>query len=348
MPLDGARLFLCEIAAAGFGVYRALGNHPIVRLGYRAWLRATPWQLSKPLPSGPVRWVWQDGIVIGMLVLMAFGSPEGGIGYIPIAFVLSYVVSLCVATSATGIYWPCYASAFVLGLGCMFHEYPIAQVVALGSACLVVFVGLRQSLAGFPWQGQFDEGQHRWARLMGIMAETRQRYAQKRAVGFPFCAINPRGSDWGMPYRHGLSLAFTASWILLAGLVVASPGPEKSEFCKTVLVEFPILVAFFRVVIYCSFHWPPINFPGRIITLRWILPRYDRVFLTPIAAIIGGYAVSFCAWEGLWGDQIAAPIAVFFSLAIALNGGPSLSDWALTGQHRFVPAVSSLTDCQKV
>src|SRR5262249_30265485 len=53
-PTDG----LLVIAAIAYGVYRVVAFHPFYRADYRAWLEWTPWSSRKPLPIGPVGWVW--------------------------------------------------------------------------------------------------------------------------------------------------------------------------------------------------------------------------------------------------------------------------------------------------
>ncbi len=349
-PIGRPRWGACVAAALVFGGYRALWNHPLVRPGYFAWLQATPWRFPDPLPAGPPHWVWQDGAIIATLVLLSLGVP-GTDFYDPlIAFILGYTGCLCVASAATGIYWPTYATLFLFGLTGLLDSYSegILQLVPLVATYFVGLQGLRQSLAAYPWERQFDEGEHRWQGTMGLSADARSRYTRKRAVGFPSAVIAPSQTDSGSPYRHGFAIAITAAWVTIVALSVCESVAERLDISRPLLMLAPFLAAMSRVLTYCMQYWPPISFLGRVLTLRWIIPGYDRVFLTPIATLVCGYAVTISARIGLINYDVAAPIVVFVSVAIAINGGPSLANWRLTGHHRIIAAGMALSDCKKV
>lgn len=347
-PFGHPRSGLCTVAACGFGGYRAVWNHPLMRPGYLAWLSATPWRFPAPLPAGPPHWVWQDGAVIGLLIVLSLGVPVNELCWIPTGFALGYTALLCVATAATGVYWPVYANVFMLGLIIRLDLQGGAQLPSLGVVYLIGLSGLRRSLATCPWQDQFEDGEHRWHGATRMGPDARNRYMRKRAVGFPFSALAPSGTDLGLPYGHGFALAVTAAWLTVVGISVCDGATSTYEFIKPILIVGPATFALMRICVYCVQHWPPISLLGRIFTLRWIIPGYDRVFITPVATLASGYAVSILAWYGLLSYEVAAPMVVLVSGVVAFNGGPSLADWKLTGHHRMTADCAGLTDCKKV
>lgn len=83
----------------------------------------------------------------------------------------------------------------------------------------------------------------------------------------------------------------------------------------------------------------PINPLGRLLTGRWVIPGYDRVFLAPLAAtIVAVLLPPLLGWYGmplLWRYPLALTVVV---LALR-NVGPELSDWHLTGEHRLTPGM---------
>ena len=66
------------MASVLHGTIRVFAIHPIWNEGYQGWLESTPWFSRKPLPLGPVELVWEDGLILGPLILLSAVLPEPG------------------------------------------------------------------------------------------------------------------------------------------------------------------------------------------------------------------------------------------------------------------------------
>jgi hypothetical protein len=86
-----------------------------------------------------------------------------------------------------------------------------------------------------------------------------------------------------------------------------------------------------------SGHASPINIWGRIRTGRWIIPGYDKIFLSPLVV---GFFLALSACLAIFSPQavalnsgITAMLSVFFTIYLS----PDLNEWRLTGHHRISP-----------
>ena len=96
-----------------------------------------------------------------------------------------------------------------------------------------------------------------------------------------------------------------------------------------------------RVTRYMLGYASPLSLIARIARLRPIVPSYDQVFLSPLAAV---FAISVGPWMlhrvGLDWDASAAIALALAEFALYL-GGPDLRRWQLTARHRIVPAMNA-------
>jgi hypothetical protein len=103
------------------------------------------------------------------------------------------------------------------------------------------------------------------------------------------------------------------------------------------ILVFAIIAALSRLGIYYSGVLAPFNILGRIVTGRLIVPGFDRIFLTPLAVILTGILgciiIKRC---GQWYPEAESCVitAIWY---VVFGGGPTLKNWALTGQHRLRP-----------
>jgi hypothetical protein len=156
------------------------------------------------------------------------------------------------------------------------------------------------------------------------------------ALGWPFDLMRPRPVPSGISYRDGTLISLLAGWWVYA--ITANPMSDETRMpILAYAMMAPMVAAAVRLGRYCTFYRPPISLWGRLITLRWIVGGYDKVFLAPLG-IIATLALVARLWF-LWGlsMQTAALIFVVLGLLIALNAAPTLDDWRLTGSHRIVP-----------
>ena len=123
---------LAAVIMAAYGVFRVAAFHPVFRPKYRGWLEQTPWTGRKPLPLGPIHLVWQDVVVLGIVVLALHGTPLGRL-WAPWAFLLAYLGTLGVSFWLTGPWWMGYLVLFGLGLAVRLAVEPLVALAALAA-----------------------------------------------------------------------------------------------------------------------------------------------------------------------------------------------------------------------
>ena len=142
---------LIYVAAAFYGRYRAISLHPFYREDYRKWLELTPWTVHKPLPLGPIALIWEDGIVLGALILLSLTQPHHHSIRILNIFLIVHSAFLTATFWPTGVGTIGYLAAFGLGLAVRLWPSPWICFAVAASVYLLVYEGLWQSLARFPW-----------------------------------------------------------------------------------------------------------------------------------------------------------------------------------------------------
>ncbi len=74
----------------------------------------------------------------------------------------------------------------------------------------------------------------------------------------------------------------------------------------------------------------PLSLTARWGTGRWIIPKYDVVFLPSIVMFgAGGTLLQLCAW-GLLPIQLAAPLVTSIPCLIGFLPGRRYEEWSLT------------------
>ena len=330
-----------------YGVFRAVGFHPVFRSGYRNWLRTTPWNASLPLPLGPVRLVAQDIIVV--VVTIALSQLYQGIPLMmaPVAFMFGYLLLLALGLMIVG--QPVHAAAIMFGLGAI----PIVgnSVVPLLAVLALVYVvaahGIARSLESFEnWD--FDQiGKY-------PLLLNNERLSRNHELGWPFRALAPLTGDFVVSRNWAAVLSLLAGWCFLAAIiwVAHSQSQRVTVFHKheSIIVIFyaallATMSAVFRLIAFVGEHMPPISLWARLRTMRWIIPGYDVVFVAPLLILLlNAIAITIVHWHP-WTVIIAAPLLVAGSLFLALICPPTYANWHLTGQHRHSPG--RLTNSQR-
>jgi hypothetical protein len=320
------------VAAAFYGIDRAVALHPFYNFEYRKWLPQTPWTVQKPLPLGPVALTLEDGLVLGPLILLILTQPEHHSIRIVNIFLIFH--SICLA----GTFWPTgvgtigYLSLF--GLGLAVHLWPLswACFAVAVSVYLVVHEGLWQSLARFPWQDSLE-----W--IDGANKKPLVDQIAGPSCGWPYDRFW-RDIRTARRYRLGtldaVLISMLIGWWLfcIPGLVFDTRAKMIPGILVSMLTIF--LVPLMRLALYVNFYWPPISFLGRIRTGRWIIPGYDQCFVGPILAVIAsGGVLGLCTEAGL-PIELSAPLAVTTVFLVTLITPPSLEEWRLTGKHRII------------
>ncbi len=320
-------------ACLAFGAFRAGAFHPFFRPGYRTWLNATPWTSAKPLPLGPVYFVWQDGLIVAAFAALSWLQPD----FHPlrvVSFVLAgWLVLIGVTFRSTGAWGFNYAVWFGLGLLLLLAREPAACAAAAVVTYLLTWVGLRRSLARFPWERASDRslayslfnstshgtlyigGSHGWS------------FEQLRPKLPPYMKIHLADA--------ALTSLLAAWWLYAVGSQIKSVT-DRTEVLTGLHTMALIGMGVGRLVLYCVGYMPPISLLGRLGTRRWIIPGYDKVFLAPVGVLALAIAAPLLIrWWGVIPDY-GLPISLALGTFLALGAGPSLTSWRLTGNHRIV------------
>ena len=94
-----------------------------------------------------------------------------------------------------------------------------------------------------------------------------------------------------------------------------------------------------RIHFYFAGYADPISLWGRIWTLRWIIPGYDKALLGPLLTMLAAPAVVIPGWAAGVPLEIALPMAISMVCLVALVTPPALLSWHLTGQHRLTSGI---------
>lgn len=334
----GARLALAQhllrtrdivllIAAIILGACRVWNSHPLYQQDYRNWLRLTPWTSRMPLPLGPIHLAPQDLVWLG-LALLVWHDPQFSRLYLPLGFLFAYLFMICVSCWPTGSMALGYLLVF--GLGEIVRQWadPLRALTTAGWLYLAAWIGLRSMLARFPWQLSWI-----WncRSVQAISDEVRQR-----TFAWPLDQLQGKADHPAVGRMHGLLAGALIGWWFYC-LLSLVPAPDRQQFASILPWLIAMICMAVRVGVYVSSYHPPISFWGRLWTLRWIVPRYDDVFVAPLFIYLAArYMPGILAGWNMPTDAAAAGTVALVAL-LALNMPPSFERWRLTGFHRIVP-----------
>jgi len=350
------RAMVLAFVAGVYALYRLLRFHPACNWNYAAWLKLSPWTADRPLPAGPVHLVWQDAAVVGMLAAIGAWNHVNALWPVA-AFIFVYLGGFTLLLAFTrrwgacfilGLLWP---SLMLPGVAPIARQAPglpaIAIVIAI--ACVIWF-GHRQSLKAFPWE--FIKVPQRSlldAQIRIPGPGTASAAGTQYNIGWPYLVLSPKVRPPAVSHRTTLALGALAGWWSFCLIKAASTDPDADmSVVPGVILFFAIIAALTRLVAYGARTAPPFNIWGRIATGRIVVPGFDRIFVTPIAvvigAIIGGAIIKH---SGAW-YAVADSIVIAVLWCILFGGGPTLRNWALTGQFRLRPPAIAGANKQSV
>ena len=353
LPEQGAAFLRIQqgfivICCALYGLYRAVAFHPLRRPEYMKWLASSPWRESLPLPLGPIHIVPQDAVVLLAAELLILRGPEFGLVAPILAFFVPYLLLLSLLLAATGQGSYRWWILFGLGLVVRLCNWPTAGLGVALALYAIAYQGLRCSLSKFPWQ---DEDGLDYARkaLKGFPQFTQPASQPTTSCtpGWPFNRLQPVNPKPQVSYGWAFLLSLLVAWYLHVIATIAPPG-DIDEMLAMMYGFTTLLMPFMRIVVYCVGHRPPISLLGRIVTMRWIIPGYDQVFVGPICAMAAGLLSN--VGLGLAGlpTSVAIPVGIFATVFLTLTMGPTLGAWQLTGTHRLSPGAISTTAYGKI
>jgi hypothetical protein len=338
------------LVAFCYGCDRVLGYHPLYWTEYGRWLARTPWRSPQRLPLGPLHLGLRDVAFVSVAMLLMH-DPHVSVADIPFCFLIGYLAALCWSYWFTDTMAPAYVIAFGMGLAARVGREPWIALGVLAALYPVALLATRQSLNGFPWAKAnllVLEGSKRVRHQTAIPIESSPQYF----LGWPFGVIQPSGEISGIRHSDGVLISLLVGWWAYC---LSSLDLNPEDGLKGLMLFAPIVTfgaAAGRLVIYCRNYRAPINFFGRLLTFRWIIPGYDKVFLAPLGAII---AFPMTIWLGgrvrallpfAIDPRIVVSAAIAVTFLVALNVGPSLRSWRLTGNHRIVPQFTRQTSVE--
>ena len=361
-----AATFLLVLVAGAYGTYRVWAYHPATHASYCEWLKRTPWTSSDCLPLGPVHITRRDiGFLTLLQALVLFHTARVGaapvrtmpygvdeyrevVVWLPLlTFLVAQLAStvvICVRTEVYDI-----AGGLLFGLGSIVYalfRMPVAFVLAVACYGLAT-IGLRRSLHVV------------WLRMVtdGDGARTNSSPGMHEALGWPYRGVGPTSANEtvGAPITWpNADFPWQAAAPIVAGLVgwwlhviltciargepsFAASWQERPDMTLFVAVGIAVVIALLRYIIYCSAYRPSIDFIGRIVTGRWLIRRYDHVFIAPIAIVATGHATVAVQWATGITPRVVIPFGVGLMVWLGLTLKPRLRAWQLTGHHRLLP-----------
>jgi hypothetical protein len=320
------------IFSAIHGLDRVVFVHPIWNSGYLAWLESTPWSRRKALPMGPAELVWEDGFILGALILMSAVLPEPRALSLLCVFLFFHLFALTITLFRTRNWAIGYTTAFALGLAVWLWRQPLACLAASTLIYLMAYEGLWRGFAQFPWK-RFDQPKDD--------AGQPTRTARVGTCGWPHDRMlgEVTGVQW-IPQIDSVLCCMLGGWWLFVLTSFISDSAGRRAALLTTFVFALVLCPLGRLYFYTSGYIFPISLWARIWTGRLIIAGYDQVFVGPICSFLVA-PVSLALLQS-WSVplELSLPIATGLTVLAALIAPPTVQRWRLTGQHRIVHAMS--------
>ena len=329
----GLRTLLIFLASLVFGAWRVIAFYPYPAGKYGRWLTMTPWQFGTRLPNGSIQLNASDMLTVGLLCSITLWDHDISI-VTPLAiFLYTYIICATYSTFS-GIPWRKYWLKKVLIAAIMpFAFYPVvsvySMVISLAVCYWLCFSLLREVLKDFPWN------QIAW--LQSDEEVLTKKSLKTFIAGWPYSALaaiekkEPRIKNRICEILVPILLAV---WWLHAMMALTL---DKNCFpLSFILVCIALLGIGIRLSCYLTGTAPPISLWGRIFNGYFIIPKYDRIFLTPLLVVI---LVFFAVYFMPESTQYAVWIfeLTIFALLVILRGfPPSLDQWRQTGAFRIV------------
>ncbi len=326
---------LLYFMSAFYGLHRAFSFHPFYQTDYRKWLELSPWTVRKRLPVAPIDLTWEDGIFLSGLVLVGLTQPVHQSVRILTIFLFFNCLMLTATFWSTGVGTFGYLAAFGLGLVARLWPYPWFCFAAVTVVYLLVYEGLWRSLARFPWSAEpsFND--------LGDSTRLSQRLVGPFR-GWPHDRLlrDIRAAGrFHLGRLDAVLISLLLGWCTF-GLEGLIPDRRDRLMLPTFFLLPETVILFVgRIHFYFAGYADPISIWGRIWTLRWIIPGYDKALLGSLLTLLAAPAVIIPAWASGVPLEIALPMAISMVCMVALVTPPALLTWRLTGQHRMRPGI---------
>ncbi|UCG50194.1 MAG: hypothetical protein JSU94_10465, partial [Phycisphaerales bacterium] len=203
---------------------------------------------------------------------------------------------------------------------------PAAGLGILIGLYVLLHVGFRRELRGFPWNTRY------WKR--DPVAELRKQAIAAGLAGWPLRALRRDSAPLGT--RSEVSVLAVGAGILVTWWLHVIRWLVDKPYSGGFLWLIMLGLIFVRLLVYLyPGYLPPIGFFGRLFTFRWVIPGYDKVLVGPICIVVFCVVtVGACRAIGL-NDVWTFELSFFVMVVTALLMPPSLRNWRLTGRYRM-------------
>ena len=329
------------VSIAGlYAVYRLARFHPACNQPYGMWLKLTPWTAERPLPLGPVHLVWQDMAFLGILMGVGWFDAHANPLWIAVAFGFMYLLGLTILLGVTRTWGFCLLLCFLWPALMLPSLQGGRMFVVIAIMFNVAWLGHQRSLRSFPWKfltvtnrpivNPVPGSVQIELRIPGYNEMTGS--VTRATVGWPLVRLTPK-----LDY-YSVSIGPALLWsLLMAWWTYCLNSRLETPAFPGGVIAFAVVGALTRFVIYCSTVTPPFSIPARIMTGRLLLPGFDRVFITPLVAVIAGIlGAALVRRSGSYYLRVES-FMIGLLWFILLHGKPTLRNWLLTGYHRYSP-----------
>jgi len=314
-----------------YGAFRVIRSHPVYHPSYWNWLETTPWTSKRALPIYPIHLVFQDLVIPGtgaallLFMLRRPYCPMVSPAFLFLTFMVSYLLALCYSFFITEQIRAGFLTAFGFGFMIIFLNRPWIALLISILFYIPAWLGIYKSLALFPWI-------KRKITPPSLSLFTRNLSIETFSF-WPYNALSPVDTKPRFSLETKILASLLPGWFLFSLLIHL----RSEEETLTILLFFPGIFVFLcfqlQRLSWSSYYRSPTSFWGRIFTLRLIIPGYDKMSFAPFLILAVGFAVPlvFLKLNIPWYINIPLSFSVIFFFA--LNLGPSLAKFQLTGHY---------------
>ena len=296
---------VAALVALGYGIFRGIYFSPFDHVGYGHWLRDSGWQHPQPLPLGPLRLVWQDALLLGVIALSLPLELVTRLAVPVVAFAISYCIPAWNWSLAQRVYLFGYGLPWLIGCGILaVWAESIVGLSLVAIVCLVL-----SQMATTRALAKFDEYESSQPLALVSASKTPEK---DPSAGWPATVLLTPTTERRWSPGHAIAAGAVVAWLVItiagpADMILRQPRTvhrrSKQRFLLTqvssriykdymhfigslAILGVVIPCALMRVARYCGQLLPPISLWGRVRTGRFIIPGYDNVFIAPLAAVL--------------------------------------------------------------
>ncbi len=323
--------------SALMGSVRGWILHPVFDEDYWQWLARTPWRLGDPLPKGPLDLQWQDMLVVALLALingllaLTIHPPVSHLILGPIAgycFGITVAWSLAISLTGHGKYILLSLAVPLLFrlIGAPVQAFILCPVVML----LITRLGLRRSLADFPWTDILEQSNAK---------------NDSKMIGWPTNILARHVPSFPLSIQSATLLAgLIGGWCWFISKLADSSADRTSDSAIHVLVVLATLyavatrIAIFRSAI-CDHFCIGLRFGRK----KWFIPKHDQILIAPLAMLILSIFLPLLLPALLSVSQaVSNGLTAGLVSLVGLAMGPRVSELYHTGEHsKFGGAISA-------